>query len=514
MSSSFRPNFASSSPSYSGGRGSGGRGGGGRYHSINTPNAQHVSNPQYTNNHMNDIKGSSKHGNGHGNGHCNGHGNGNGNGNGSIGIVAGEIPVLTLKNSLSQISFCDRECYNINSDRTKEAIINYVQNKHKIRIIDRQYVTLDSNKMRNISHNEHLVSTYSNGNPYLLLLTRIDETPCCIFIDRKCKEGYNYPKMHAVQYKFARQLFDQDTLFTGELIRDINREWQFLIADLLVYEGQSTRNKNILTRFEIINNILEKYYDPDSTQEICPIFCKRLFQYRDLSSVFDGFMPDLSYVCKGLVFYTLNNKFSNYCWIMPRDHQISVRRKHEYQHLGNSDGYVSGEHMNREQNINNQCIMPEIVPNTSSYSDPMSTDKNTALNSDLTNTIELPRFKIIKTGTPDIYHLFTADNQIDRVCVAFIPDLATSRWLYEYFRDNADRALNTIVECKYHTEFDKWVPVTICHPSVSAHEFCELPSELRDLAGSGNSTVESIEKIKSLSSNSEPNNILAALLYA
>lgn len=406
-------------------------------------------------------------------------------------LAPGEVPVLSLKNSLSQISFCDRECYNINSDRTKEAIINYVQNKHKIRIIDRQYVTLDNNKMRNISHHEHLVATYSNGNPYLLLLTKIDETPCCIFIDRKCKEGYNYPKMHAVQYQFAPQLFDRDTLFTGELIRDINREWQFLIADLLVYEGVSTREKNILTRFEIINNILDKYYIPDPSQEICPIFCKRLFQYRDLANVFDNFMPDLSYICKGLVFYTLNNKFSNYCWIMPREHQIAVRRKHEYQQPithDDADTDVIGTEYGG--------IMPTpVVPVDSTYNATGNVDPGNS------ERVELPRFNIIKTGTPDIYHLFTADNPVDRIGVAFIPNLATSRWLYEHFRDNADRALNTVVECKYHTEFDKWVPITICRPDVSSHRLDELPADLAAVAGPGNSSAEAVEKIKSIASS-------------
>lgn len=408
----------------------------------------------------------------------------------------GDIPVLTLKNSLSQISFCDRECYNINSDRTKETIIKYVQNKHKIRIIDRQYVTLDNNKMRNISHNEHIVSTYSNGNPYLLLLTKIDETPCCIFIDRKCKEGYNYPKMHAVQYKFARQLFDTDTLFTGELIRDINREWQFLIADLLVYEGESTRNKNILTRFEIINNILDNHYLRDPTQEICPIYCKRLFQYCDLDNIFNNFMPDLSYVCKGLVFYTLNNKFSNYCWIMPRDHQISVRHKHEYQVPNVNNGQYD---MSTNITDINTSVMPApITPHTYQEATHCAQVNQISANDTELDSLELPRFNIIKTGTPDIYHLFSADNQVDRICVAFIPDLATSQWLYKHFIDNPANTLNTVVECKYHTEFDKWVPVSICNDSVKSHSLADLDADLAAVAISGNSSSEAIEKIKSV----------------
>lgn len=473
------------------------------------------------------------------------------------GSIGGEIPVLTLGNSLSQISFCDRECYNINNDKTKEAIINYVQNKHKINIIDRQYVTLDPNKIRNISHHEHLVATYSNGNPYLLLLTRIDETPCSIFIDRKCRPGYNYPKMHCVQYKFDKQLFIQDTLFTGELIRDVNREWQFLISDLLVHEDKSTRNNNVLSRFAIINNILDKHYISDPSQEICPIYCKKLFQYRHLTALFDNFMPSLSYICKGLVFYTLNNQFSNYCWIMPRDHQIQVKLKHEYplptispastihshhspissisvnsggnnnNGSGNSskegnEGVCGGE-MYESGNVkygkNVISVMPEPryikVANMQESIDVRGVSTMASLGDSKTRASnkELPRFRIIKTGTPDIYNLYmgNVDRPLadhgdgeaetmndERVCVAFIPDLATSKWLYDHFRNSQDRALTTVVECKYHSEFDKWVPVAICPPNILSHNMGDIMPELAAVARSGMSTsMEDVKKIKS-----------------
>jgi len=506
-------------------------------------------------------------------------------------IKGGNIPVLSLSNSLSQISFCDRECYNINNDKTKEDIINYVQNSHKINIIDRQYVTLDPNKIRNINHNEHLVATYSNGNPYLLLLTKIDETPCSIYIDRKCRPGYNYPKMHCVQYKFDKRMFEKDTLFTGELIRDINREWQFLISDILVYDGMSTRNKNILSRFAIINSILEKQYISDYSQEICPIYCKRLFQYRHIPNIFDKFMPSLSYVCKGLVFYTLNNQFSNYCWIMPRDHQIQVKPKHEYidiplpedndnnyyesnvnyddinseyirednvqqqqqqqqyinvmeqptreyieampipmpkarrKHMQNHASAISDNNSNNNNNANNVVVINSGIDDNNDNGNDKGNDKGYVAINEQNKLIEggkkrgktLPRFRIIKTGTPDIYNLYMGMNSMngassinssddindvnnnnnnnrdteraviddERVCVAFIPDLATSKWLYEYFRDNKDRALSTVVECKYHTEFDKWVPVAICQPDVESNNLEDLEEDLAAVARPG-----------------------------
>ena len=241
-----------------------------------------------------------------------------------------DLPVLTLKNSLSKISFCDRECFNVNDNPTKEAILKYIETKYKgLNIIDNQYVLMKPHMLKNITYHEHILTTFTNGNPYLLFLTRIDNVPCSIFIDRKVKDGYCYPKIHCVQYKFAAELFDAETIFTGELVRDVNRNFQYLISDLLVHNGEYIKHRNILSRFQTLHSILEQQYTLDPATEICPIYCKRLFQYADIKFLIQDFLPVLSYTCKGLVFHTLNNQFSDYAWVMPREKQIEVPRRHE-----------------------------------------------------------------------------------------------------------------------------------------------------------------------------------------
>jgi hypothetical protein len=203
-----------------------------------------------------------------------------------------DLPVLTLKNSLSKISFCDRECFNVNDNPTKEAILKYIETKYTgLKIIDNQYVLMKPHMLKNITYHEHILTTFTNGNPYLLFLTRIDNVPCSIFIDRKVKDGYCYPKIHCVQYKFAAELFDNETVFTGELVRDVNRNFQYLISDLLVHNGEYIKHRNILSRFQTLHNILDQQYTPDTTTEICPIYCKRLFQYADIKFILQEFLP-------------------------------------------------------------------------------------------------------------------------------------------------------------------------------------------------------------------------------
>tara|TARA_B100000242_G_scaffold282081_1_gene243041 strand:- start:1487 stop:2725 length:1239 start_codon:yes stop_codon:yes gene_type:complete len=383
---------------------------------------------------------------------------------------------LTLKNSLSKISFCDKECYNINHNKTKEAILNYIQETYKIQVIDRQYVNLNPHMMRNISNNEHIVSTFTNGNPYLLYLIRIDDTPCCIYIDRKLKNGYSYPKMHCVPYKFDSQLFDKETIFTGELVRDVNRDWQFLISDLLLLNGESTKTKNILARFQNINTLLENHYTPDRDNDICPIYSKRLFQYHDIPYLFNDYLPKLSYVCKGLVFYTLNNQFSNYAWILPREDQLQVKRKDEMDedfYASNPDykpiGFICQDFNNKVNDFQSRFTKSsfssegDIKNNNNTVSKTSKIEENT-----ITISNDEVILKILKTDIPDIYNLYSSKEENtkndesgnNKVGIAFIPNLSTSQMLYQYFKDNPTN-MDSKVICKFHPYFQRWIPIKI-----------------------------------------------------
>ena len=95
-----------------------------------------------------------------------------------------------------------------------------ILNKYNIQAVARDYNIINPNTLRIVSFHQHIISPYSNGNPYILYLTKIDGINCCIYIDKKLKDGYTYPKMHCVKYRFKDEIFEKDTIFSGELVKD------------------------------------------------------------------------------------------------------------------------------------------------------------------------------------------------------------------------------------------------------------------------------------------------------
>jgi hypothetical protein len=81
---------------------------------------------------------------------------------------------LTLTgNVLSKISFCDKQCSNVNDNKFKAQTIQNIDSKYKIQIVTRDYNILNPNILRNVSYHQHILTTYTNGNPYMLYLTKI-----------------------------------------------------------------------------------------------------------------------------------------------------------------------------------------------------------------------------------------------------------------------------------------------------------------------------------------------------
>ena len=351
--------------------------------------------------------------------------------------IISDIP--SLKNSLSTISFCDKECYNVNQNHIKDKLINYIQAKYPIQIIKNQYVMLNPRILRNISTHEHIVSVYTNGNPYLFFMTVIDGIKWCIFIDRKLKNGYSYPKIHCTQYNFADELFNDETMLNGELVRDVNRHWKFIISDILVYKGEDIQQKkNYLSRVELLHKIMNEEYTKNNDIEICPLYVKKLFQYSEIKSIFEDFIPDLSYTCKGLVFNTLNNKFSSYAWIIPKEKQIRVRK------MNNEEAEVT-----YDPNANKTFVKVKDVFSKSMIS--------TIPDSQYIEKENEKTLKIIKSAIPDIYDLYDTDVKLG---IAYIPNIKISSMLNEFFSKD-EKVIDTNVKCVFHNHFERWIPVEI-----------------------------------------------------
>ena len=384
---------------------------------------------------------------------------------------------LTLTgNILSKISFCDKQCSNVNDNKIKSQIIQDIDSKYGIQIVTRDYNIINPNILRNVSYHQHILTTYTHGNPYMLYLTKIDNINCALFIDKKLKDGYTYPKIHCVKYRFSSELYEKDTIFTGELVRDNERRWFFLIDNLLLYKGMKTNEKNILSKFELINTIMENEYTQDKYLEICPLFIKKLFLYKDIKKMVTEFMPNLSYMCKGIVFYTLNNKHTNYVYMIPRDSQIPIKSSNEI------DDIVQDKFpdlWNKKHSINNETIeIPDAIFGNNTIDNDNNNNNNSNNNSNDKNTNHIQTdengsehklvevetnnavFKVLKTDMPDIYNLYCNDTNSNLIkhSIALIPNIKISHHLYYTFNSKPDN-LGLMMECKFSKVFEKWIPI-------------------------------------------------------
>lgn len=381
---------------------------------------------------------------------------------------------LSLQNSLSNISFCDKQCSNLNNNKAKEQLLNYIQDTYKLQIINRSYVTISPQMLRNVSYHQHILSTLTNGNIYLLFLTKIDDINCCFFIDRKLKNGYSFPKIHCVKYRFADELFEKETIFQGELIRDQNRDWFFIVSDILFHKGESTKSKNVLSRFDLIHKIFENEYVKDEELEICPLQIKKLFLYQEIDTIINDFIPNLSYVCKGLVFYTLSSNYSDYAYIMPRDKQIRIKNSQEI------DDLIREKRPELFQNSLMNSSQSNIIDNVSISNSDEKNKYNTVvlskedINSDKNKDKKIDKdnivCKVVKTDVPDIYYLYALEgDNLYKLGNALIPNIRISLMMYNLFsnkdnkdnKDNSNSKIDYNMECTYSKYFKRWVPIRV-----------------------------------------------------
>ena len=378
---------------------------------------------------------------------------------------------LTLINNTSTISFCDKECTNITSNHFKKALFHLLDTRYKIAPVSNSiYVKIDCNKMKNITIHPHILTTLTNGNPYMLYFTIIDGRNVILFIDRKKKENHTFPKIHVLTYNFAPQIFNE-TIMSGELVRDSNKNWFLLLDNIYVYNGKSLQDANIITRFELIHTIIRDNYTP-STNDICPFQIKKLFAYKDVKTIFSEFMPRLSYVCKGLVFYTLNPKFTNFCYELPKEEQIPGMSSEEVEKLVNKhrhavaiDTILTTDDISSPLKDSSPSPVLQIPDLGSSSIIALDTKEDDDVTAPTTEIKSYAVFKVLKTDKPDIYQLYHLEKKQPKLHgIALIPNLKISKMMRLIFKDNQ---LNCNMRCAYSKIFERWIPKEVIPTTIA-----------------------------------------------
>jgi len=370
------------------------------------------------------------------------------------------------------ISFCDSIGLNIKSDAMKKTILDNLEQNHNTKIITRHFEKFVQDKSVKILNSiPHIVSLRTNGNPYFLLLTRLNNVETCIFIDKKVQCNYFYPRMIINRNSFEKRLFDE-TLFDGEMVKAENGQWIFVINDILVYSGEELGKKNIFQRLEIVDDILTNKHRYSPT-DIFSFQIKKYVKYGEVRSLIEDFMPSLPYTCRGLYFKPLHLKFKSILYNFDDSLVIKVKRI-KYESNGfllksDTERLISdgpGTPLGTGSDTENHGI---LVGGTTCTESPQSRATATDMGNDVnipspvsanSNTVQF--FYVEKTSIPDYYKLYEgcAVNSAP-VGTACVSKSVTSKLLMDAF---CDKELKTKIkmECKWSDRFSKWIPVAVC----------------------------------------------------
>jgi len=339
---------------------------------------------------------------------------------------------------IGYISFCDKTAFNIKTQNVKEQILKDIYNISQIKIIQKHFEILKEHHFKKLNDNPHLISLKSNGNPYLLYLTKYNFVNTCIFIDKKVQSGYFLPRMIMSRFNFPDELFE-NTLLEGEMIKDNNKKWIFIINDIYIHQNQSLQNKNILKRLELLNNIfLDFKNDPD---DVCLFQINKYFKYEQFNHLVNDYKKSLNYTCRGIYFKPLFYKFKNILHNFD-DSLVCKVQKIKYQ-KGNefiSDNKFKNKLENRTE--------------TKNENNPIQ------ISTDIQSDDKVKKYYIENTDLPDVYNLYNCNSLMSFFDIAYIPDIESSNFVRNLF---INKPINTKikVECKFIKKFNKWSPIKV-----------------------------------------------------
>jgi hypothetical protein len=328
----------------------------------------------------------------------------------------------------SKISFCNKQACNVVEDSFKEEILDILQKNYYVSIKDKNFYIINPRNIKYIEKNPHFLSVKSSGSLYYLFLTRIEQKNYCFFIDKKVKEGHNFPRIISINYRFADELFD-NTLFDGELLRDKDENWLYIINNLVIHRGKLLKDKHINYKINLVYDILSNQYQKDSHLEICPLYVKRLFANHEFSYMVKTYIPSLNFNPRGIYFEGIRN-LNNHLFLFPRGQKF-------------------------EKPIQTQETKDENVPKKKKII--RKTKEGLGDRKSL-------RFMVRKTDISDIYNLYCLkDDEIYKYGGAHIQNLRTSKYLRKLFSEGVD---NITMNCQYNEKMEKWTPFDITSESV------------------------------------------------
>lgn len=345
---------------------------------------------------------------------------------------------------VSELSFCDNLAYNIKNNKEKSDLLRRLFCKYKINFRSRNQIFNDKLLSRSLHRRGHVITLLTGGEKMWLYLTKIKNENFTLLIYKSILDGYQYPKIIIVNFRFENVLYN-DTLLDVELIKCRN-QWQLLIHDLLVVKGRKV-SMPYLQRIELVYSILHTQFIPDPYLQTCDLKVKRIFNYN--YDELCAFITKCQYRIIGITFHSEKDdpgiEFYFSKKFMPRDQYPRITfldsEREQLQDLQKRQAELLEEiHEEEHQCKNVKAAQSEVVQ------------------------MKAHTFYIRKTKLPNIFLLFSkTGSTFQKESVARIDTIECAQMINHIFTTSQQG----LVDCLYDITFNKWVPFQISKATTS-----------------------------------------------
>lgn len=333
------------------------------------------------------------------------------------------------------ISFCDRIAYNIKCSDAKDIILNQLENKYKIRILQKHFIPLDDTQFKYVKQIPHDACIRSNGNPYFLYFTKYDDVSQIMYIDKKVQPGYQKPRIILTRGQFDDSIFE-NTLVEGEMVKDTKGQWLFIINDVIMYKGVYLKDIDLPSRLVYAEEMLSMYYNPDTMMDVCRYQIKKYVKCtKNAIEDLIEFSKTLPYTSRGIYFVPHSMKYKPKLINFDNSLIVPVYRK-----VKDTPDFV--EKIEVEVEVEIKVSLPK--------------DLRTPITEGIDENNKILWLR--KTDQPDIYDLFENENSKEKIGIAHVSSMVTSKMLRNVFK-NMNVATSVPFLCKYNDAFKKWIPI-------------------------------------------------------
>lgn len=312
---------------------------------------------------------------------------------------------------------------------TKKEVINYLYknvslNNYRFKMLD------NISKLEELKNNPHYISPNFRGVNFLIICMKIKQQNRTFLIDRRKlkyhKNNLNLKEVKIIEINLkANTILFNGSIFDGKMLtlnKDGNKQSYFLVFDCYLLMGKENVSQEMKSKYFTLDKIFSTHLSDNPCANF-PIKINKLYQYEEIDNLINNILPTISFPTNGIIF-------------SPKYSGISIIFNEQKKEVVN---------YNSKNELSNVSTDYDMIRDLKEYLSQRTYHYE--------NFNMKKQFIITKTDIPDVYTLKDENNI--KIGIAHIPSLKISHQVKAWLKNQK----YTKVECVYHKQFDKWIPI-------------------------------------------------------